>query len=68
MEVKHCLCSLELIVLMTWSIEIQFLCFREIQILKKDQDRYNRGELKMLGKEYRNKGELQRYAMSRFFL
>jgi len=33
---------------------------REIQILKKDQDRYNRGELKMLGKEYRNKGELQR--------
>ena len=34
---------------------------REMQVLKKDQDRYNRNELKMLGKEYRNKGELQRY-------
>ena len=34
---------------------------REMQGLKKDQDRYNRNELKMLGKEYRNKGELQRY-------
>eukprot|EP00112_Aurelia_sp_Birch-Aquarium-sp1_P001907 Seg1208.8 transcript_id=Seg1208.8/GoldUCD/mRNA.D3Y31 product="1-phosphatidylinositol 4 5-bisphosphate phosphodiesterase beta-1" protein_id=Seg1208.8/GoldUCD/D3Y31 len=33
---------------------------REMQVLKKDQDRYNRNELKMLGKEYRNKGELQR--------
>eukprot|EP00795_Rhopilema_esculentum_P013424 gene13424-4293_t len=33
---------------------------RDMQILKKDQDRYNRGELKKLGKEYRNKGELQR--------
>lgn len=35
-----------------------------MQILKKNQDRYNRGELKMLGKEYRNKGELQRYEIS----
>ena len=40
------------------NVILKFL--REMQVLKKDQDRYNRGELKMLGREYRNKGELQR--------
>eukprot|EP00794_Sanderia_malayensis_P017475 gene17475-19222_t len=38
---------------------------REVHALKKDQDRYNRGELKMLSKEYHNKGELQRMKRER---